>query len=304
MARFVQMLPKSGIYADQNFMIAPKSGFNLVYLRDGKDFDITHDNRIDVHEVTFGDVETIAKAYMSTRAAGSEGADRLLQLRTAMYGGVGATASGKLLQVRANGAGIPILAVRRGTTELRLDVAIMKRKEFSVAFKFVKHTTSGKAVMPLTTYAPTDAQGWIDQLNWIYGAQVNVHFKLVGADWISLKTTASQPMTFEEFARTLVPQKHIGAAMTCFLVGRYKGSATGSDAAGSYSSMHRVCVLDDGPTYGVFDDSDYDSFIGVMAHEFGHFAGLAHHNRGRFMMSTGIETLDFDKQLVSDINPW
>ena len=148
MARFVQMLPKSGIFADQNFMTVPKGGFNLIYLRDGKDFDITHDNRIDVHEVTFGEVDTIAKAYMSTRAAGSDGADRLLRLRTVMFDSVAAKAKGKLLQVRANGAGIPVLTARDGTHELRLDVAIMKRKEYSVAFKFVKHTTSANAITP------------------------------------------------------------------------------------------------------------------------------------------------------------
>lgn len=304
MARFVQMLPKSGIFADQNFMTVPKSGFNLVYLRDGKNFDITHDDRIAVHEVAFDEVEMIAKAYMSTRDAGADSVDRLLRLRTAMYGSVGAAASGKLLQVKAKGDRLPVLSAKRGGAEVRLDVAILKRKELAVAFKFVKHTTSSRAVQALTRYTPADAQGWIDKLNWIFGAQANVYFKLVSADWISLKTTASQPMTFEEFGKTLVPQKHIGAAMTCFLIGKYKGSATGSDAAGSFSPSQRVTVLDDGPTYGIFDDSDYDSFIGVMAHEFGHFAGLGHHDRARVMMSRGIETLDFDKQIINDINPW
>lgn len=304
MARFVQMLPKSGIYADHSFMIVPKSGFNLVYLRDGKDFAIAHDARIIVHEVKFHEVERIAKEYVSTRSGGSDAADRLLGLRTAMYDSVGAAAAGKLLQVRANGSGLPTLTAKRGTAAVKLDVAILRRKEVAVAFKFVKHTTAGRALKELTKYTPAHAQDWIDKLNWIFGAQANVHFKTIGADWISLKTTASQPMTTEEFRKTLVPLKHIGAALTCFMVGKYKGSATGSDAAGSYLPTEGVCVLDDGPTYGIFDDLNYDSFIGVMAHEFGHFAGLAHHDRGRFLMSRGIETLDLDKQHVSDLNPW
>ena len=45
MARFVQMLPKSRVYADPNFMIAPQRGFNLVCLREGKDYRIERNKR-------------------------------------------------------------------------------------------------------------------------------------------------------------------------------------------------------------------------------------------------------------------
>ena len=304
MARFVQMLPRSGVFADQNLMIVPRGGFNLVYLRDAAGVRLSHDARLAVHDVKFDDVERVAKEYLHTRARGAGYADLLLQLRTVMYGGIAAQSTGRLLRVRALGTGIPILTATQGASVLKLDVAIMPRKEHTVAFKFLKHTVASRSVVPLTKTTPADASGWIDRLNWIYGAQANVHFRMVGADWLSYPTSIAQPMSFEVFEKTLASHKHAGAALTCFLVGRYKGSAHGSEAAGSYSVPHRICVLDDGPNHGIFDDWMYDSFTGVMAHEFMHFAGGSHHDRGRILMSRGLETLDFDKQLVSQINAW
>ena len=304
MARFVQMLVKSGVFTDQNFMIVPQGGFNLVYLRDAAGFQIAHDRRLKVHEVKSEQVERIATEYLRSREGSAGSVDRLLRLRTAMHNGVSKSARGKLLQVWANGSGLPVLTAKSGTASLKLDVAILRRKEYTVSFKFLKHTTQSGALLPATTWTTASASTWVTQLNWIFGAQANVYFKLIDADWVTLRTTASQPMTFEEFERTLIPLKHKNADLTCFLVGKYQGAASGAEAAGTYSIPHKVCVLDDGPFPALFDDWDFDSFTGLMAHEFTHFAGGNHHNRGRLLMSHRIETLDFDKQLVVELNAW
>ena len=304
MARFVQLLQKSGVYSDQNFMIVPQGGFNLVCLRDGKDYRIAHDDRLDVQEVGFDQVNRIASEYMRKRAVGQEGIDLLTRLRTSMYGTIASTAGAKLLKVSAKGAGIPVIKAKHGNIEVRLDVAILRRKEFAVAFKFVKHTNTQGALVPLTKFHATDAQGWIDQLNWIFGAQTNIYFKLVGADWVPIGKTLGQPMNADVFKNTLVPYKHGSAKLTCFLVGKYKGDEKGEHAAGSYFPGEKVCVLDDGPHRDLFDDWDYDSFVGLMAHEFTHFLGGPHHTRGPLLMSKQIETCDLDKQLVIQLNPW
>ena len=304
MPRFVQMLERSGVFADQNLMIVLKGGFNLVYLRDAKGVTLKHDLRLDVQDVKFGDVERIAKEYFRIRSQGAAYADRLLALRTAMYGGIGPESTGRLLKVSAHGTGIPEMSATNGASVAKLDVAIMPRKEYTVAFRFLKHTTAPRLSVPVTKYTPANAQEWMNKLNWIFGAQANVYFRMIVADWIVLPTPAPQPMTFETFDKLLVPQKHGGAALTCFLVGKYKGSEHGADAAGSYSIPHKVCVLDDNPDSVIFDDSMYDAFTGVMAHEFTHFAGGYHHDRGRFLMSRGIETMEFDKQLVMQLNAW
>jgi hypothetical protein len=304
MARFVQMLERSGVYSDQNFMIVPQAGFNLVYLREGKGYRIAHDQRLRVREVQFNEVEQIANEYVHKRAFGQSSTDQLLRLRTTMYGSVARTATGKLLKVSAIGAGIPIITARHENNEVKLDVAILRRKDFFISFKLVKHLNSHGAMVPLTKFDTAEAQRWIDQLNGIFGAQTNIYFKLAGAEWVSIGQTLGQPMSAEVFKQTFLKQRHATAALTCFLVGKYKGDATGTHAAGSYFGQEKVCVLDDGPHPELFDSWTSDSFIGVMAHEVAHFLGGSHHSRGNLLMSTGIESYELDKQLVKQLNPW
>lgn len=304
MARFVQMLERSGVYADQNFMIVPQGGFNLVYLREGKEYRIDHDRRLKVHEVRFGEVERIANDYVQKRHFGINGADQLLRLRTVMYGSVHSTAKGKLLQVSAIGAGIPTIMARHGNNAVRLDVGILRRKEYSISFKLVKHQNGQGAMVPLTKFHTAEAQGWIDQLNWIFGAQTNIYFKLLGAEWVGIGRTLGQPMSAEVFKQQLLKYKHSSADLTCFLVGKYKGDETGTYAMGSYFGSDKVCVLDDDPDRELFDMWVPDPFVGVMAHEFAHFLGGSHHSRGNLLMSKGIESYELDKQLVAQLNPW
>jgi hypothetical protein len=304
MARFVQMLPKSGVYSDQNFMIVPQHGFNLVCLREGTDCRIDHDSRLDVQEVRFNQVDRIANEYMQKRVIGRDGADMLTRLRTSMYGTVASDSRAKLLKVSAQGAGIPVIKAKYGSVEVRLDVGILRRKEFSVAFKLVKHMNGQGAMVSLTKFHMADAQRWVDQLNWIFGAQTNIFFKLVGAEWVPIGRTLGQPMNADVFKKTLVPYKHGSANLTCFLVGKYKGDEHGVHAAGTYFGQEKVCVVDDGPHREFFDDWTYDSFVGVMAHEFAHFLGGPHHSRGSLLLSKGIETCELDKQLVAQLNPW
>src|SRR4026209_2464825 len=67
MPRFVQFLQHSGVCAEQDFMIVPRPGFNLVCLRDSKDVRLSHDNRLQVDVVGFDDVEGVALEYINYR---------------------------------------------------------------------------------------------------------------------------------------------------------------------------------------------------------------------------------------------
>src|SRR5258707_980483 len=70
MASFVQFLQRSGVYAEQSFMIVPREGrgFNLVCLRDSKDVRLSYDrNRLEVEYVDLDHVERVAQEYINAR---------------------------------------------------------------------------------------------------------------------------------------------------------------------------------------------------------------------------------------------
>jgi hypothetical protein len=231
MVRFVQLLKKSGVYSDQRFMIVPRDGFNLIALVEGKEFRVESDPRLDVQEVNFDQVDRIATEYINQRATRSERPHRLLALRTAMYNTIASKdRPSKVLKVSARGSGIPVLKAKRSNVEMRMDVGILGRKEFSVAFKFVKHLNANGAMVPLSKFIPGDAQNWIDRLNWIFGAQSNIYFKLAGADWVQIGKTVGQPISSAVFLSTVASGKSGTEDLTCFLVGQYKGDDTGVHA--------------------------------------------------------------------------
>ena len=150
MPRFVQFLQHSGVFAEQDFMIVPRPGFNLVCLRDSKDVRLSYDrNRLQVDDVGLEDVERVALEYINFRYGkqkSQERDDQLLRLRTGLFG----TAQPGLargFKVTAKGVGIPELKATRGNISVKLDVALLPRKDFKIAFRFLRHLDqSGKVI--------------------------------------------------------------------------------------------------------------------------------------------------------------
>jgi hypothetical protein len=311
MASFVQFLQYSGVYAEQSFMIVPRGGFNLVCLRDSKDVHLSYDRgRLQVEDVRLEHVERVAQEYINTRGGeqgGQERDDQLLRLRTALYATARPEGNARALKVSAKGVGIPELKATRGNTGISLDVAIMPRKDFSIAFKFLKHLDQSGKVINATKWTPDDVPWFLTRLNWTFGAQANIFFTPVDATWITVQKALGPKISRDVFRNDIVPFKRRGADLTCFLVGDYDAMA--SEAAGQYLPDEQVCVVVDQGNPPVFDYGD--AFIGVMAHEVGHFLhhkrnmpGSGHHDRSGILLSSGMESLSLDKQLVSDLNAW
>lgn len=81
--------------------------------------------------------------------------DQLLRLRTALYGTARPDGSARDLKVVAKGVAIPELKVVRGNTAIKLEVAILSRKDFTIAFRFLKHLDqSGEVII---------ATGWFSK---------------------------------------------------------------------------------------------------------------------------------------------
>jgi hypothetical protein len=311
MPSFVQFLPRSGVYAEENFMIVPRGGFNLVCLRDSKDVRLSYDrDRLTVDDVRLEHVERVAQEYINARFGkqkSQERDDELLRLRTGLFGTARPGGLARGLKISAKGIGLPELKAMRGSISIGLHVAILGRKEFTIAFKFLRHLDASGKVINATKWTPDDVPGFLTRLNWTYGAQANIFFTPVEATWFTVQKALGPKISRDDFRKHIVPHKKRGADLTCFLVGDYDAMAT--EAAGEYLDDEKVFVVVDQGNPPVFDHGE--AFIGVMAHEIGHFlhhkrnlAGSGHHDRNRILLSSGMESLSLDKQLVSNFNAW
>jgi hypothetical protein len=311
MTSFVQFLQRSGVFAAQEFMIVPRGGFNLVCLRDSKDVRLSYDRgRLEVEDVRLEHVERVAQEYISIRfrqAKSQDRADELLRLRTALFATARPDGLARGLKVTATGVGLPQLKALRGNMVTRLDVAILPRKDYTIAFKFLRHLDPSGKVINATKWTPEDVPWFLTKLNWTFGAQANIFFTAADAAWITVQKALGPKVSRDDFRKHIVPLKKDGADLTCFLVGDYDAMA--SEAAGQYLPDQQVCVVVDQGNPPVFDLGE--AFIGVMAHEVGHFlhhkrkhSGSGHHDRSGILLSSGMESLSLDKQLVSDLNAW
>lgn len=313
MPSFVQFLEHSGVYAAQSFMIVPQEGFNLVCLRDSKDVHLSYDvNRLQVDIVRLEDVERVAQQYINTRYGeqrSQQREDQLLRLRTALYATARPEGLARALKVSAKAKGVrfPELKAMRGNTGIRLDVAFLPRQDFTIAFKFLKHLDQSRKVINATKWTPDDVPWFLTRLNWTFGAQTNIFFTPVDAAWITVQKALGPKISRDVFRKDIVPFKRRDADLTCFLVGDY--DAMVNEAAGEYLPDEQVCVVVDQGNPPVFDPGE--AFIGAMAHEVGHFLhhkrnlpGSGHHDRNGILLSSRMESLSLDKQLVYYFNAW
>lgn len=328
--KFVQMIPMSGVYEDGGgFMIVPQGGFNLVYLRNARGYHIVPNHKLSVAEIKVEQVKMIANDYLKSRAISSKSQNQLINLQNALYGGTHLTASGKSLLVKplgkVKGPWWTTLIARRGndkSTDVQLGVGVLPKKEYSVTFRFVKHLNDKKEFVPLTKLNPTQAQEWINQLNWIFGAQANIYFKLRHAEWINVKRALPQPMNITLYKETLPDHRDTSVQLTHFLVGEFFDNRIADHAVGIYFPEDQSSVISEKQDRVLRDDLIFDPFIVVMAHEFMHFvrdmgvpagatladrrlAGNAqHHRRGLRLMSKPYESCEMDTDLLKEINPW
>ena len=247
MPRFVQFLQHSGVYAEQSFMIVPRPGFNLVCLRDSKDVRLSYDpNRLQVDTVGFEDVERVALDYINYRYGkkkSQERDDQLLRLRTALFATAPPDSLARGYKVTAKGKGVPEFKATRGNISVKLDVGLLPRKDFKIAFKFLRQLDSSGKEINATRWKPEDAPWMLTRLNWTFGAQANIFFTQVEAEWFTVKKALGPKILRDDFRTDIVPHKTKGADITCFLVGDYDAKAT--EAAGEYLADEQVCVVVD-----------------------------------------------------------
>jgi hypothetical protein len=215
MPRFVQFLQHSGVYAEQDFMIVPRPGFNLVCLRDSKDVRLSYDpDRLQVDSVGLEDVERVALEYINYRYGkqkSQERDDQLLRLRTALVATARPEGLARGYKVTAKGIGVPELKATRGNIGVKLAVGLLPRKDFKIAFKFLRQLDSSGKVINATKWTPDDAPWMLTRLNWTFGAQANIFFTSVEAAWFTVQKALGPTIMRDVFRTDIVPHKTRGA---------------------------------------------------------------------------------------------
>jgi hypothetical protein len=174
------------------------------------------------------------------------------------------SAGGVLLSVAAKTAGTSWLQAGA----VRQQVEVTQPLDFDVSFKFLHHLDEDGVMLPATHKDPAFVDDWIDDLNWILGAQANVWFEKVRAEPVKVNEVLGQPVGDAALRNHLAQEKDSLADVTVFLVGTWKSKA-GGDAAGSFLPDLNVIALDDKPAVPLVPGND--PFTVVLAHELVHY---------------------------------
>lgn len=213
----------------------------------------------------------------------------------------GLSAGGKLLAVTGRAPG-PAKIEAGGESQ---NVYVVLPMEYTVSFKFLRNLVANGRMVPATSREPEEVEGWIGDLNWIFGAQANVWFKAKDAKWIEVKQHLGQPIGRPALLNYLARERDDSADITVFLVGKWQSDRT-SEQGGSHFPDLGVIVLDDHPNR---PEVKGDPFTIVLAHELVHFVlgdrgqRENHHDRNGILFSELIESTRIDSPLQHSLNP-
>lgn len=289
-----------------DFVFVPLEASNVVWIDGGTgDAQLKAAAKVKVEKLTKSTYGAVLEKMLKLHTAGdSEGvSDRSKALKAGVLHALTQN-PGRVFALHGTKGGFGKLTLTAGKETREAEVGVSKQKSFKLAFRFLRHR-EGTGTAPDTKHDPKEAPGWIAGLNWIYGPQANVHFSLEGtADWVTVPTKPDQPITASFFLDTVAAAPSKDADLTIYFVGEWRGSS--NDADGTYYGDRKIVVMTDTPNHPEIPKGN-DVFLLVLAHEVLHHlralrGSKGHHDRKNVLLSTGIQTLRIDKQLVIDIN--
>lgn len=319
MLEFKEVFKETGVDLRSSSMIVGSRTSNLVILQDAEGYRLDpKPPKIDVIQVnpttrnqvfnalilqfkSWGVSDSDAKTYMSV-------AQTLLSRFP-------------ILSVTGKMAGDTTITAKKGSATIPLKVTVLDHLDFDVAFKFVALRDESGNDLGTTEMKPSDADSFIDKLNWIYGLQANVSFRLTEADVAKVQIAGAGtdglvqslakggPLTGQAFLNFVVDKKSDKADFTVFFVRNY----ISVDKIGFSETFwsEDACVVIDHPETSIVVPYGYDAFLVNLAHEVAHYLidtkrGNAskddHHSRQNILLSSSSQTTRLDKSLVDLIN--
>ena len=340
MARFEELVENGGVTVQDKFMAVGLHGFNLVALKDAQGFNViaADPHKIELSHVTrenVGHVSVLLGHQFKSLLMSNDDAKAYL---AAMVNVVNAGPSSQLWLVKGKATGRTEITASRGRHSLPLGVWVLPPKRFTIGFRFVRMYDEHNH-QSLTKFTPTDASGWVDELNSVYGMQANISFKLADAAILSL-TVNSEDIFHEEFVKhqQVVAIDYFGgekpkkdasalkyfefdrsknADVTIFVVFRYGEkvlAAGGRPTAGPGISQtfpeKQICIVEDTPAQDSPFMKGEDAFLVNLAHEVAHFLNYRltgtrvniHHDRQGMLLSSRLQSIRLDSGVVGSVN--
>ena len=148
---------------------------------------------------------------------------------------------------------------------------MLSPKYFDIAFRFLQLRDDSGNVSK-TQWGPSDARWLISKLNWIYGPQSNISFRLADADWVNVDVKAdamdlNKPLQGADFLKHAAGSKSKTANLSVFFVRNYLTV----DKRGFSETFldENISVVEDKPLLPVTQGAD--PFLVNLAHEVAHF---------------------------------
>lgn len=227
----------------------------------------------------------------------------------------------RVLSVTGKMIGSTTINAVNGPAKASLTVNVLGHLEFEVAFKFVEFRDEAGNILSATEKMPSDADSFMQELNWIYGLQANVILRLVEADAVKVTIPNTEGGLIEQlkknglltgaaFESFVLGKKSQKADFTVFFVQNYISTTTRGLSETFWAED--ACVVIDHPENGIVVPYGYEAFLVNLAHEIAHYLidtkrgfvipGADHHDRQNILLSKGSQTTRLDWPMINLIN--
>jgi hypothetical protein len=316
LGKFDEVYPEAGVNPRDNFMVVGEGRANVVAVQGANGLALpAKSSKLEVSEITDGKSFSTVTNALNAQFLGWNLKDEAStkDYLAAVHGKLNSSDL-RLLYVKGGGHGETRLELGSGKTRIAMDVAVMPAKTFQIAFRFVQ-LTDEETREKKTKWAKSDAQDLLNILNWTYGPQANISFKLADAEPNPV-TVPREKVHLEDaffggsFLKYVVGTKNKSADLTVFFVKDY--ISVDKNGLSETFQDEKACVVTDKPAIPVIKGED--SFAVNFAHEVGHFLqnvqnpedfknGMSgHHDRENILMSRGVQSTRLDETLMKRVN--
>jgi len=225
-ARFEELSANSGVdtlQPDNSWVIVPDGGSNQVFLREAAGYAL--EMKSDGGRVTWKDVPAPPKSHDPENLVASASRGK----------------NDRMLKFVATKPGMGRINAINGGLKVSIGFSVHRQKTHKISFFFLQDKTSD-GVKPRTSCSPSDAPGWIKDLNSVFGPQANIWFDPGKAEPLAV-AGLGEVVTSADMAK--LEDKKDSALINIFLAGSKITSEEADYPLGYYMIKPKLIVVKD-----------------------------------------------------------